>query len=127
MIAIDNNMPAYRGSRGHGKFVLPSGQVAVVCADDAKITAELRRRGRWTDVESSIRLGNSFACAERTSAGMDFFLWFGMQEDGGFIWYAFPGAKPETPDVLQFWRFVTTQILGSPVPLVLQETRNGPA
>lgn len=120
MIALDSGRPAYRASRGQGMFVLPSGQQVLIQADDNKVVAELNRRELWQDVDFRIQLGQGFIFAHETAIGLDFFLWFGQKEDGGFLWYAFPGAHKETPDVQDFWGYLTNQFFGIAKPLKME-------
>jgi len=127
MIAIDNSMPTYRGSRGHARFVLPSGQEVVLCADDDKVIAELKRRNIWRNVNPSVELRTTFIFTDRTSAGMDVFAWIGHADDGGFIWYAFPGANENTPEFREFWMGLTAQVYGVPVPMGAGGPGRGPA
>lgn len=116
MVAAIQNHPRYRGSRGHGEFRLPSGQLAVITADDAQVIAELTRRGDWAKIERRAVIGQSLAFLDKTHDGVDIFLWFGHAEDGGFVWYAFPGAAKDSPDVRDFWAYVASSLFGSPVP-----------
>ncbi len=122
MIAPDGGIPAYRGSRGRAMFVLPSGQRALIHADDNQVIAELKRRHLWRDVDFRMKLGQGFILAHETADGLDFFLWFGQQEDGGFVWYAFPGAHKETPEVRDFCIHLTNQIFGVAKPMRMEKT-----
>lgn len=97
MIAKAAGMPRYRPSRGEGRFRLPSGQDVLMCADDEKIEAEMKRRDLWTTAQQNAALGQSFVLTHTTPAGIEAFLWFGDANDGGFIWYSMPGAK-EMPE-----------------------------
>jgi hypothetical protein len=121
MIALDCGIPAYRGSRGHAMFVLPSGQQALIHADDKQVVDELKRRHLWQDVDFRLKLGQGFILAHETASGLDFFLWFGQKEDGGFLWYAFPGAHKETPEVQDFWIYLTNQIFGVAKPMKMEK------
>ena len=67
MIAIDNKMPNYRGSRGHARFVLPSGQEVVLRADDSVVIAELKRRNIWRNVSPSVELRTNFIFTDKTN------------------------------------------------------------
>ena len=127
MIAIDNNMPAYRGSRGHARFVLPSGQEVVLRADDSVVIAELKRRNIWRNVSPSVELRTTIVFTDKTSAGMDVFAWIGHADDGGFLWYAFPKANGNTPEFRDFWMGFTAQIYGMPLPMGAGGPGRGPA
>ncbi len=127
MIAIDNNMPAYRGSRGHARFVLPSGQEVVLRADDSVVIAELKRRNIWRNVSPSVELRTTFIFTDKTPAGMDVFAWIGHADDGGFIWYAFPRANENTPEFREFWTGLTAQVYGVPMPMGAGGLGHGPA
>jgi hypothetical protein len=116
MIAIENNMPVYRGSRGHARFVLPSGQEVVLRADDSVVIAELKRRDIWRKVSPSVALRMTFFFTDKTPAGIDVFAWIGHADDGGFIWYAFPRADENTPEFREFWTGLTAQVFGVPAP-----------
>ena len=77
MIAIDNNLPTYRGSSGYARFVLPSGQEVVLSADDSVVIAELKRRNIWRNVSPSVELRTTIVFTDKTSAGLDVFAWIG--------------------------------------------------
>jgi hypothetical protein len=115
MIAIDNNMPKYRGSRGYARFVQPSGQEVIIRADDEVVIAELKRRNIWHRVSPSVELRTTFVFTDKTPAGMDVFAWIGHADDGGFLWYAFPGATESTPEYREFWMVLTAQVCGGSV------------
>lgn len=127
MIAIDNHMPAYRGSRGHAQFVLQSGQQVILRADDSVVIAELKRRNIWRNVSPSVELQTTFIFTDKTPAGMDVFAWIGHSDDGGFIWYAFPKANENTPEFREFWTGLTAQVCGVPVPMGAGGPARGPA
>lgn len=91
--------PGYRPSGGHGEFLLPSGQKVLMCADDEKIEAEMKRRDIWRLAQENAALGQSFVLTHTTPAGIEAFLWFGNADDGGFIWYSMPGAKQMPEEV----------------------------
>jgi len=92
-------MPSYRPSRGEGRFHLPSGQDVLMCADDEKIEAEMKRRDLWKLAQENAALGHSFVLTHTTTAGLEVFMWIGNAKDGGFIWYSLPGAKEMPPEV----------------------------
>jgi hypothetical protein len=116
MVAPVINRPAYRESRGHGEFCTPSGQRVVIYADDKTVIAELKRRGLWDKVECQAVLGLSFVFRDTTPDGADIFMWFGHTEDGGFSWYAFPGATKDTPEVRDFMNYAAIMLFGTEAP-----------
>ena len=68
-----------------------------MCAEDAKIEAEMRRCDLWRTVQENAALGQCIVLTERTSVGVEVFMWFGNADDGGFIWYSLPGAREIPP------------------------------
>lgn len=112
MIWTGETEPVYRGSGGGGAFRLASGQRLSICADDGRIEAEMRRRGLWAKTASVRTLGTSFAVLDTDHGGADFFVWFGRAEDGGFLWYSFPGAGAASRDVRSFMAFLDAALLG---------------
>ena len=100
MIANPARKPFYRPSRGQGEFRLPSGQEVLICADDEKVEAEIKRRNLSATVQQNAVLGRSFVLAHPTPLGMDLFVWIGNAEDGGLVWFSLPGAKKIPPEVL---------------------------
>ena len=103
MVATRNpNGVRYRGSSGSAQFTLASGQEMSICADDEKVVAEMKRRGFWDQVEPQVRIGQAFAMCDSRRSDVNFFVWFGAPNDGGFSWYSFPGATIGSLDVQEF-------------------------
>jgi hypothetical protein len=116
-----SGLPINRDSRGRAIFVLPSGQGVLLQTDDNKVIAELKRRDFWQDVDFRIQLGQGFAVANETEEGLEIFLWYGQKEEGGFAWYAFPGAHEPTQDFQDYWVYLTNLIIGVTKPLKMEK------
>lgn len=113
MVAPIINGMLYRGSAGAGRFTLASGQRFEIRSNDKKVIREIKRRKLWLQIEPHVIQDRSFALKDSTRGGVDVFVWFGCRRDGGFTWFAFPGASQESPDVLEFLKFLAARLFAS--------------
>ncbi len=106
----------YRGSSGSAHFTLASGQKLDICADDEKVIGEMKRRGFWDQAEPQVQIGQAFVLSDSRRESVSFFVWFGAPNDGGFIWYSFPGAAIHSADVQEFIDMLMTGLFaGAPL------------
>ena len=100
MVASLNKKNLFIGSSGSCCFKLAGGQELLVEMEDRTIIEELTRRGLWDHVKEHARIGTSFALPDGRYDSADVFVWFGNQQDGGFVWFSIPGTDIQS-DVAQ--------------------------